>query len=192
MTLSGWFRDYVYIPLGGSRRGAGRNMFNLLVVWFLTGLWHGASWNFVLWGLYFAVILILERAVLLRVFDKLKLPAIVRRLYAFGIVVVGWGLFALTDLTDAFKYIAELFGNSAAPEPLFSPAALRYAVAYIPTLALCALAATPLPKLAWSALTGEGKRRFRALEAAGALAMLLMCVAAITAGGYNPFIYFRF
>ena len=191
ITLSGWFRDYVYIPLGGSRRGAARNLINLVVVWFLTGLWHGASWNFVLWGLYFAVILIVERTFLLRAFEKIKLPSFVRQIYAFVLVVVGWGLFAITDLPESFTYIAELFGRSSAQGLLFSTAAMRYAAAYLPTLLLCALAATPLPKLAWSALTGE-RRRYRALEAAGAFAMLLMCVAAIAAGGYNPFIYFRF
>ncbi|MCL2060636.1 MAG: MBOAT family protein [Oscillospiraceae bacterium] len=211
ITLSSWFRDYVYIPLGGSRRGIFRNLFNLVVVWFLTGLWHGASWNFVLWGMYFAVILIIERAFLLRVFDKLNVPALVRRLYAFGLVVIGWGLFALTDLSQSFSYIAELYGYTSAVAGIslaampaggvagatllyggmFTSTSLQYAVAYLPTLILCALAATPLPKAVWSVVTGGG-RRLRALEAAGAFAMLVLCVAAVTAGGYNPFIYFRF
>ena len=191
MTLSSWFRDYVYIPLGGSRRGAARNLFNLIVVWFLTGLWHGASWNFVLWGLYFALILIIERAFLIRVFDKVKLPTIVRRLYALGIAVVGWGLFALTDLSQSFKYIAEMFGRSSSDVAVFSQAALRNAVAFLPMLLLCMFASTPLPKHIWSAATAGGQR-LRAVEAVGAFSLLLLCVAAVTAGGYNPFIYFRF
>ena len=191
ITLSSWFRDYVYIPLGGSRRSAARNLFNLVAVWLLTGLWHGASWNFVMWGLYFAVVLIAERTFLLKAFDRIKLPALLRRAYAFAIVVVGWGLFALTDFSQSFAYIAEMFGRTAPGGMPFSTSALRYAAAYVPTLLLCCLAATPLPKRAWSAITGGGQK-FRAVETAGALALLALCVASMTAGGYNPFIYYRF
>ena len=229
MTLSGWFRDYVYIPLGGSRRGAAGNLFNLAAVWFLTGLWHGASWNFVLWGVYFAVLLLAERAFIHKVFDKIKLPVFLRRLYAFGFVIIGWGLFSLTDLSKSFAYLAEMFGATHIGDTigniadagimssgadalaggaviissgadslaggagwfLFSPGALRYAVAYIPTLMICAVAATPLPKRLWNTITADG-RKFRALEGAGTVILLLLCIAAITAGGYNPFIYLRF
>jgi len=189
MTLSGWFRDYVYIPLGGSRRGAARNVFNLFAVWLLTGLWHGASWNFVLWGLYFAVLLAVERAFLLRAFDRLRLPTVLRRMYAFALVVVGWGLFAITDLSKTFVYATELFGAPATAA--LSPSALRYAAAFLPMIVLCVLAATPLPKRFWSSLT-MGGHRYRTAEVAGVLVMLFLCLAAITAGGYNPFIYFRF
>ena len=193
MTLSSWFRDYVYIPLGGSRRGAARNIFNLAAVWFLTGLWHGASWNFALWGMYFAVILLAERYFILSAFDRLKLPFFMRRIYAFGLVVVGWGLFAMTDFSRMFSYVAELFGASRAPVGggVFTPDAFRVAVAFLPTLLACAVASTPLPKLAWASVT-EGRRRFRALETAGVFIAFIFCVAAVTAQGYNPFIYFRF
>ena len=191
MTLSGWFRDYVYIPLGGSRRGALRNTFNLAAVWLLTGLWHGASWNFVVWGIYYLVILIAERAFILRAFDRIKLPAALRKAYAFGLVVIGWGLFAITDLGKSVTYIAEMFGRTLTGGLAFTPQALRFTAAFIPTLAVCALAATPLPKNVWNAATKNGAR-LRGAEAAGALVLLLLCIASVTAGGYNPFIYFRF
>ena len=207
MTLSGWFRDYVYIPLGGSRRGMARNLFNLAAVWFLTGLWHGASWNFAAWGMYFAILLVFERLFLLKLFDKLNLPAFVRRIYAFGFVVIGWGLFAITDLSLSFAYIAELIGisgiSAGTPQYINNPGfrqmgnilvsqdSLRYIYAFLPTLLLCALAATPLPKRVLSAVT-RGHSRFRIAEAVGAVVFLVLCVAAVTAGGYNPFIYFRF
>lgn len=190
ITLSGWFRDYVYIPLGGSRASAAGNLFNLIAVWFLTGLWHGASWNFIVWGLYFALLLIAERAFLLRAFDRLKIPSLPRRLYAFGFVVLGWGLFATGDLTKSFIYMAEMFGKTQ-NGLFFSPGALRYAAAYLPTLICCAVAATPLPKRAWLAVTRDG-RRYRAPEAAGSAVLFVLCIAAVAAGGYNPFIYFRF
>jgi len=222
MTLSGWFRDYLYIPLGGSRSGTARNLLNLGVVWLLTGFWHGASWNFALWGLYFALLLIVERTFVLKMFDRIKAPAALRRVYAFGLVTVGWGLFALTDLPDAFSYISELFGRSPAGVNLFTAESLRYAVAFIPTLLICALAATPLPKRVWASISRAGTRmrdaevagigasesragtrmrasevagigaRVRVIELAGIGALLILCVAAVAAGGYNPFIYYRF
>ncbi|MDR1060031.1 MAG: MBOAT family protein [Clostridiales bacterium] len=185
ITLSTWFRMYVYIPLGGNRAGPRRQILNLLVVWFLTGLWHGASWNFVVWGLYFCALLIAEKLFLGRLLDRA--PAAVRHLYALFFVVFGWVLFYFTDFSALASYAAGMFAWTRAGA--FSPDALRVTLAYLPMLAICAVAATPLPK----ALLGRMAPRGRAAwEAAGSIALLALCAAAVTSQSYNPFIYFRF
>jgi alginate O-acetyltransferase complex protein AlgI len=185
ITLSTWFRMYVYIPLGGNRRGAARQMLNLLAVWFLTGLWHGASWNFVVWGLYFCALLIAEKLFLGRLLDMA--PAAVRHAYALFFIVFGWILFYFTDFSALSSYAAGLFTWTRAGA--FSPDALRLTLAYLPMLAVCAVAATPLPK----ALLGRMAPRGRAAwGAAGSIVLLALCAAAVTSQSYNPFIYFRF
>ncbi|MCL2163834.1 MAG: MBOAT family protein [Oscillospiraceae bacterium] len=199
MTLSSWFRDYLYIPLGGSRKGLARNTLNLFIVWFLTGLWHGAAWNFVLWGLYFAVILTLERAFLLPAFDRIKLPGFVRHIYAIVIIIVGWRLFTMTEVSESLVYLAEMFGKSAQTAGIsqslftvggaFSFDALRYTLAYLPMFMICALASTPLPKRVWEKLM-DGRSVL--LESVGALLLFTLCVSAVASQSYNPFIYFRF
>ena len=257
ITLSSWFRDYVYIPLGGNRKGLARSVLNLFIVWFLTGLWHGAAWNFAVWGLYFAIILTAEKSFLLAAFDKIKLPAFFRHIYALALIVVGWRIFTFGDAAGASPYFMEMFGMRAqisaagasaasAPSVLsgasgaifapivfggaFSHDSFRYTLAYLPMLFICAAASTPLPKRVWraclaalgkrSAVTGEARvtggpaadtghtaagNLSRAddnqsaagnlaiiVETLAALAAFILCVAAVTAQSYNPFIYFRF
>jgi alginate O-acetyltransferase complex protein AlgI len=185
ITLSTWFRMYVYIPLGGNRKGAGRQMLNLLAVWFLTGLWHGANWNFVIWGMYFCALLILEKLFLGRMLKKA--PAFVGHAYALFFIVIGWVLFSFTDFSEMSAYIAALF--TRAETGAFSAGALRLTLAYLPLLCACAAASTPLPKCLWQRLGLRGKDIW---EAFGALALLALCAAAVTSQSYNPFIYFRF
>ena len=148
LTLSGWFRRYVYLPLGGNRRGLARQLVNILIVWLLTGLWHGASWNFVVWGLYFALLLVLEKLVLLRLFARL--PALVGRLWTLVAVLASWLFFAQTSLAQGGAWLLRLvgLGGAAAADGV---AATQQFVATswrtsLPLLALACIAATPWPR----------------------------------------------
>ena len=183
ISLSTWFREYVYIPLGGNRRGLPRQVLNLLVVWMLTGLWHGASWNFVLWGLYYAVFLILEKLWLLKVLKRL--PGLLSGGYTIVTVLLGWALFYFEDLS-ALKIF---FGK------LFTLVPVEYAgrnliSAYLPLMAVAILACTPVAK---NLVAGaEQKPLVRVGKLLAAAAALLLCIAALASQSYNPFIYFRF
>ena len=182
ISLSTWFREYVYIPLGGNRRGKGRQLLNLLIVWFLTGLWHGASWNFALWGLYYAVLLILEKLFLLRVLEKLPKPA--RHLYTLLVVMIGWALFYFEDLGD----LGEFMGRLWIPVPA-SSGSLPLIASFLPLMAVAAFAATPIPA---SLAVKRDTPALRFVKAAAAACALLLCVGALASQSYNPFIYFRF
>ena len=183
ISLSTWFREYVYIPLGGNRRGRGRQLLNLLIVWLLTGLWHGASWNFVFWGLYYALLLILEKLLDGRFPGRLPRP--LQHLLLLLAVSLGWMLFYFESTPALFAFLARLF--TPAPSGV---SAVHLLLAYLPLLCLAILAATPLPcRLARRALARPALRWLRV--AAPALLMLL-CLAALATQSYNPFIYFRF
>ena len=186
ISLGTWFREYVYIPLGGNRRGLSRQLVNLLIVWFLTGLWHGASWNFVLWGLYYAALLVLEKTLLLKVLDRL--PAAVGHIYTCLCFVLGWMLFAITDLSRLGQYFAAMFTGTLADGGtwylLRSNAAL---------LVLAAIGSTALPAslwARWSAKLPGGAAT--ALRTVGVTAILLLSMAFLVGDSYNPFLYFRF
>ena len=183
ISLSSWFREYVYIPLGGNRKGLPRQMLNLLVVWALTGLWHGASWNFVLWGLYYALLLIAEKLFLLRACEKLPLP--LRRAGTLLAVSLGWMLFYFEDAGELFAFLGRLFR----PVPTGGRAA-DLILGYLPTLLVACAAATPLAARLWGRLSSR-RPAFWCLCALLA-ALFLLCVAALAQQGYNPFIYFRF
>ena len=139
ISLGTWFRDYVYIPLGGNRRGLGRQLFNITVVWALTGIWHGANWTFLFWGLYYAVFLILEKSFLLRWLDRA--PRAVGHVYTLFVVVCGWVLFQLEDMTAVSQYFAAMFGGGAG---LVEARDLFYLVSYAAIFVIGAVAATPL------------------------------------------------
>ena len=184
ISLSTWFRDYVYIPLGGNRRGRGRQLLNLLIVWALTGFWHGASWNFLLWGLYYAALLILEKLFL---YDRLeKAPGWVGHVYALFFVVIGWVLFSVEDLGSCAAYIRSMFfGGSGVVSATF----LYYLRSYALSLAVMVFAATPLPKKLFSRLP-EGLLRI--VRPILVLLSLVLCTAYLVDSTYNPFLYFRF
>jgi alginate O-acetyltransferase complex protein AlgI len=186
ISLSTWFREYVYIPLGGNRRGTGRQMLNLLIVWALTGLWHGASWNFVLWGLYYGVLLILEKLFLGRLVEKL--PKVLRHVYAMLIVSVGWGIFAFTDFSALGAYFGTLVGIGDCGA--LTAAGGAWCLGFLPTLLVCAFASTPVAANAVKRL--ERFRWFAPVRLVGTLALFLLCLAALASQSYNPFIYFRF
>ena len=183
MSLTSWFRDYLYIPLGGNRGGTARTIRNLIIVWFCTGFWHGASWNFVLWGLYFAAWLILERYVLRGVLEKT--PAAIKHLYTLIVVFVGWGLFAMVDLSVCGDYLATCFGGG----PLWSDADLFRLRSYAVTLAALVLASTALGQRLWAKLP---KRAEAWLTPVLMGLSLVVCTAYLVDGSYNPFLYFRF
>lgn len=187
MTLSRWFRDYVYIPLGGNRKGMGKQLRNILIVWLLTGFWHGAAWNFLCWGLYFAALLILEKLVLLRFLEKHR---IFGHVYLLSAVVFGFVLFDASTLSGAWECIRGMLGlgglNAVSAEGLYQ---LRSNALL---LILAALGATPLPKRIAKALEARCPKAAALLHPAALCALLLICTAYLVDGSYNPFLYFRF
>ena len=200
ISLSSWFREYVYIPLGGNRKGLLKQVRNILIVWLLTGVWHGAGWNFVVWGLYFGIILMAEKWFLLRWLEKL--PGFVRHLYTMLLVMLGWGIFAFDSLSEGLRYIGALFGGSGGP--LWDGGALYLAYTSAVLLVLLILGSTGLPsRLASRAvcrLAGPdgfgGTPAGRTLLTAGELLLtaagLVLSVAYLVDASYNPFLYFRF
>ncbi len=182
ISLSTWFKEYVYIPLGGNRCGLSRQIFNITVVWLLTGLWHGASWNFVLWGGYYGVLLIAEKTFLLKVLKTL--PAFARHLYTLLAVMLGWALFYFEDLEALGGFLVRLF------TPASSENAMGLILGYLPMMAAAVLACTPWAKQLYAG--GQEKALVRYGAIAAAAAVLVLCVAALASQSYNPFIYFRF
>ncbi|MBQ5310888.1 MAG: MBOAT family protein [Oscillospiraceae bacterium] len=203
ITLGGWFRNYVYIPLGGNRKGKGRTLINLLIVWALTGLWHGASWNFVLWGLYFGILIILERLFLGKVLEKL--PSAVSMGYTFLIAVFGWVLFDTDTTGDALSYIAAMFGAGGS----FADSSSLYSLSCnLALFIICAFVASGLFSKFASAADKAVRARAGAFpDGAGRAAILIsrgivmtmiqicavvLCTMYLLSSAYNPFLYFRF
>ena len=187
MTLSRWFRDYVYIPLGGNRKGMGKQLRNILIVWLLTGFWHGAAWNFLCWGLYFAALLILEKLVLLRFLEKHRIFGHVCLLLA---VVFGFVLFDAATLSGAWDCIRGMLGLGGLPIASAEGVYLLKSNALL--LILAALGATPLPKRIAKVLEARCPKAAALLHPAALCALLLICTAYLVDGSYNPFLYFRF
>ena len=187
MTLSRWFRDYVYIPLGGNRKGMGKQLRNILIVWLLTGFWHGAAWNFLCWGLYFAALLILEKLVLLRFLEKHR---IFGHVYLLLAVVFGFVLFDAATLSGAWDCIRGMLGLGGLPIASAEGVYLLKSNALL--LILAALGATPLPKRIAKVLEARCPKAAALLHPAALCALLLICTAYLVDGSYNPFLYFRF
>ena len=183
MSLTSWFREYLYFPLGGSRRGTWKTLRNLVIVWFCTGLWHGASWNFILWGLYFAFWLILERFLLQGLLERT--PSLIKRVYTILAVFLGWGLFAIEDLGICGQYLRVCFGGGG----LWSAADGFRLRSYAALLVLLVLGATPLALQVWGRLP---ERARRVLIPVLMLLGLTLSTAYLVDGSYNPFLYFRF
>ena len=180
MSLTTWFREYVYIPLGGNRKGGARRNLNILIVWALTGLWHGAGWNFVLWGLWFGVLLIAEKKWVLGREEKKwvlgrewaeRIPGWLRRILTYLPVLVGWGMF--TGKWQVFPAMAGVYGLAPAAGPALECAA------FLPVLLVC-MAVSFLPEV-----------KMPKLKKAAPL-LLVLCLAALAAQGYAPFVYFQF
>ncbi len=187
MSLGTWFREYVYIPLGGNRCGKGRQIFNIFVVWFLTGFWHGASWNYILWGLYYFVLLMIEKLFLL---DKLKkAPAAISHIYTLFFVLFGWLLFVFEDLGAGMVWLGNMFG--AGVTGFAAQSDIWQLVRNLPFLAILAIASTPLPKKLYTRFFESGEKA-KVVASVGGVIMLVFCMAYLVDSSYNPFLYFRF
>lgn len=187
ITLSTWFKEYLYIPLGGNRRGLARQALNLLIVWSLTGFWHGAGWNFVLWGLYYFVILFIEKLFLLKALEKL--PKFFRHVYALLLIIIGWVIFASDDVSVLLPFLGSMFGANGAiggmdVYTLLTKAAL---------LVICCIASTELPKkLFLSAAGAMNEKAAFTLKSVLTIALLALSMILLIGDSYNPFLYFRF
>lgn len=177
ITLSSWFREYVYIPLGGNRKGKSRTYLNLLIVWGLTGLWHGANWNFLIWGLFFFMILSIEKMGLNKVLDKSK---VISHIYTLVIVIISWVIFAITDFTELAMYFKAMFGVS------FGSDIIYYGRNYGLIILIGCILSTPLLSVIY------GKIKNKPLGVVFHLIILILSVAYLTDASYNPFLYFRF
>ena len=185
ISLSTWFRDYVYIPLGGNRKGFGRQILNLFIVWLLTGLWHGAAYNFVLWGLYFFVILAAEKLFLGKVLSKV--PRAVSHIYSIFLIMLGWAIFSFDNMAELGTFFAALFGANGF---LATEAQGSIMLSYLPIrLAGCVLS-TPVLKVLYGKI--RNAKYAVIFESAFAIIIMLLCAAALVSESYNPFIYFRF
>lgn len=180
ISLGTWFREYLYIPLGGNRKGLPRQIFNLLVVWFLTGLWHGAGWNFIIWGLYFFVVLVLEKVFLKGLLNKL--PTVICHIYTLLVVLFSWVIFACDNINMLCGYVAALLGENGFMDSM--------SLYYLSTNAILLAASTVLS-------TSLLKRLFSkincfAVKSAIALVLYVICIMLVATESYNPFLYFRF
>ena len=189
ISLGSWFRDYLYIPLGGSRKGKARQLLNILLVWLATGLWHGAAWTFVLWGLWFAVLLLIEKLWLLPLLERHRALA---HVYTLFFVTLGFVLFDADSAAQALSRIGAMLG--AGGLPLLSAQAVYYLKSYGPLLLFGILCETPLPKKALAALREKRGAAFAldVLEPIALLVPLLLGTAFLVDGSFNPFLYFRF
>jgi alginate O-acetyltransferase complex protein AlgI len=183
ISLTTWFREYVYIPLGGNRHGRARTIRNLTIVWLLTGFWHGASWNYLFWGMYFLIFMLLERYVFKAQLEKL--PSLVRRLYTLVVVFFGWGFFAIENTGKLGAYLGACFGLGGGG--IWSAEIGYYLRSYLPLLILLGIGSTPLCQRLWSRLPCR-----TAVAVPLAIGALLLCTAFLIGSTYNPFLYFRF
>lgn len=185
ISLSTWFKEYVYIPLGGNRKGVKRQILNLLIVWGLTGLWHGAAYNFVLWGLYYGLLLILEKFVLKKFLDRL--PSFVQHIYTLFIIIIGWGLFYFTDIGQLGEFMVDLFnfGNGICGDQAFN-----LIMSNLPMLIIAAVASTPLATMLYTRF--EHTRFMWIPETLYCMGVLAVSTASLVNQSYNPFLYFRF
>ena len=190
MSLSSWFKEYVYIPLGGNRKGLSRQLINISIVWILTGLWHGASWNFVMWGVYYGIILIIEKLGLLKVLEKC--PAVVGHIYSLILIVIGWVIFAVDDMGKVAAYLGMMLGSS---QIFIDDAFIYFFESRIWLLIACVIDSTPLPKIVCSIIAEKLEDRevlLGTIETVLFMGIFALSMAFLVSGSYNPFLYFRF
>ena len=190
ISLSLWFREYLYIPLGGNRKGIGRTLLNMLIVWSLTGLWHGAGLNFLAWGFYYFLLLAAERLFLGKWLEKA--PKLLRHAYSLFFILIGWVFFAHQDLRTALSYLSVMFGRSGA---LVSGGEVYELLRNVVPLSLMLLGCTPLPRRLFRTwLSGNGTKPAikRLTLLLGTVALFFLCTAYLADASYNPFLYFRF
>ena len=183
ISLTNWFREYLYFPLGGNRCSRGKWIRNILIVWVLTGIWHGAGWNFLLWGLYYALWMLGERLFWGK--GLAKLPGVVQHIYAMAVVLVGWGLFAIENMGQLGRYLAVCFGGGK----LIDAFTVYQLTSYLPLLVILAAAATPLGRRIYLRLPEKVQAVATPVLT---MASLVLCTASLVDASYNPFLYFRF
>lgn len=186
ISLGTWFRDYVYIPLGGNRKGLLIQIRNIAAVWLLTGLWHGASWNFVLWGAFYGIILIAEKLFLLKTLEKAS--SFIGHIYAMLTVLIGWTLFAFDDIGKGWQFLKSMFGGA----DFVDNNTLYLLLSNLPLMLICTVACTPFFGNALKKLTEKFKRAGTAAEIFGITGVMALSAAYLISGSYNPFLYFRF
>ena len=187
ISLGTWFREYVYIPLGGNRCSRLCQLRNIFAVWFLTGIWHGASWNYNLCGLYYFVLLIIEKNFLLKKLEKA--PALLSHLYTLFFVLIGWLLFVFEDLSAGMVWLGSMFGIGASG--IASSLDLYNLTRNLPFFVILAIASTPLPKRLYYKIT-EASAAAKVIASVGGTAATLLCIAYLADSTFNPFLYFRF
>lgn len=189
ISLGSWFRDYLYFPLGGNRVSKPRFFFNLLVVWMATGFWHGAEWTFICWGLYFAVLLILEKTLLLKLLNKTH---ILKHIYVLLFVTISFVLFDSPSVKDAIVSVGAMFG--AGDYPVISAEAIYYLKSIAVLLVVSCIGATPLPAKIFNKISGNriGEKALIVIEPLVLVTLLAVCTAFLIDGSFNPFLYFRF
>lgn len=187
ITLSTWFKEYLYIPLGGNRCGLMRQAFNLLIVWALTGFWHGAGWNFIMWGLYYFSILLMEKLFMLKALDKLPKP--LRHVYSLLLIVVGWVIFACDDVSVLPQYLGSMVGINGA----LGGQDVYWLTTKAVLLIVCAIASTQLPKRLFEKARGSmNEKTAFVIKAVPTAAVLVLSMVFLIGDSYNPFLYFRF
>lgn len=188
ISLGTWFRDYIYIPLGGNRKGLPIQIRNIAIVWLLTGFWHGASWNYVLWGVFYGVLLMAEKLFLLKWLKKA--PAFVGHIYTMFAVLFGWVLFAFEDFGKGIAFLKTMFGGGSG---FISNSTLYQILSYLPLLIVCLVAATPLAKKIYGKLSCKaGEVVLLTVDSVRIAGTMLLSIAYLISGSYNPFLYFRF
>lgn len=193
ISLSTWFKDYIYIPLGGNRKGKVRTYLNLFLVWLLTGFWHGAAWNFILWGLYFFVLLMIEKAGLKKLLEKA--PSFISHCYALFFINFSWVIFSYDSMDTLGMVCKRMFGFGGIP--FWNSTSTYYLLSYLAVFLIMAIAATPFPKkcVAWigERLPERGKTVLGIVaECAGLLVVLFLATSCLASDAFNPFLYFRF
>ncbi len=188
ISLGTWFREYVYIPLGGNRKGKLCQIRNLLIVWFLTGLWHGAAWNFVVWGLYFFVLLLMEKLFLGNILKKL--PGVLQHLYTMLLVAVSWVIFSWGDCVSGSVYLKTMFGMDGCG--LWDRTGMYLLLSFAVLLLIAAIGSCSLPLRLWNRLIESSDTRSAVFTALGVIAVMVISVAFLVNSSYNPFLYFRF
>lgn len=188
MSLSSWFKEYVYIPLGGNRGGTWKSIRNLMIVWMLTGLWHGAAWNFILWGFYYGVLLCIEKYVLGEVLERL--PNAARHVYTLILVMAGWVLFFSPSLGGAAAYLGAMFGIGG--KGLIDMTGFYYLKSGLILGIIAAIGSTPLPYRKFTDLLWKEERYMQAISIVMYAGIFLISTAYLVNDTYNPFLYFRF
>lgn len=188
ISLSTWFRDYVYIPLGGNRRGKARQILNIMIVWSLTGFWHGASWNFMGWGVYFGILLLLEKFIWGKGLQKT--PAVIQHIYALFFIVLGWALFAFDDSEKLVNNLKNMFGLGGLP--IINDMTVSKLLGFAVTFVMLVIFSTPLCKWTGEKIRAKSPVIADVLQTLGIPMLLVLSAAYLVSSSYNPFLYFRF